>query len=736
MFNVSKSNKINGNGFMIWYDSFEKYVGQWIDCLQNGKGIQIWYESKGEFKFLRNRYIGEWRHGQRHGYGVFLYSNGSKYEGMWENNSKNGFGIFTNQDGTQTVGFYKYDRFVEAVQLNVVRTEKRKNTKNRSITPVSNSEEKERTLREVNSSAVRSTNMSMSQHDMPKKPGNLDVIHESDELNHTGVNGKGRDKDTTNENIVINVSQSNPVIDISSTSLQMKNNASSVNNHQKIPPKESEFNPYHILIDISDMIEVDPDIETNLKEIENILLRYNSDIRLWYKMYANKEYLKDHVKDDQSHSSKMESGKLLTYPDEKRTSVHLTPVISESIYNNDLGFAMEMRDLWRFLRDCNLINADFTLAMFDRLFYRGPRNYVEMFMLPEDLDQKFVYDYIYKMIQKSKDEFCQRFRDRVKTELDQSNASYVVGDMEVVFDIHNKRQIILLRQFSEAIIRIAFLKYYNYDQPLHIKLKMLIENNIKTNMLFKRVKKRDKSVLYSESSANSSHVLDIRVKSVDIDIEPFMNTYELELKAIFKELYSKSILNIKKNDTTMTYRYFYENIIKRCPQFIGFLEKHKYIELINIFHKEKMILSEDNKNSKEAFAYIEALMDSEMVFYEFGEVIFFIGKKYFQQNGTLEKNYLEIFKIIDDQSKKLEPIYEAKEKYYMMTLPKLKHHTTYEHILEAKRLKEEEEKRRAAEVRRYNMERKLLQLEDNNVVPEEKRDSEDEEEEDEDSDYE
>ena len=42
---------------MIWYDTNEKYTGQWFDNLQNGLGVQIWYENRGEQKYLRNRYI-------------------------------------------------------------------------------------------------------------------------------------------------------------------------------------------------------------------------------------------------------------------------------------------------------------------------------------------------------------------------------------------------------------------------------------------------------------------------------------------------------------------------------------------------------------------------------------------------------------------------------------------------------------------------------------------------------
>jgi hypothetical protein len=41
---------------MIWYDTNEKYSGQWVDDLPNGLGIQIWFENKGEQKYLRNRY--------------------------------------------------------------------------------------------------------------------------------------------------------------------------------------------------------------------------------------------------------------------------------------------------------------------------------------------------------------------------------------------------------------------------------------------------------------------------------------------------------------------------------------------------------------------------------------------------------------------------------------------------------------------------------------------------------
>ena len=38
--------------------------------------------------------------GERSGYGVFYYTNGTKYEGEFKNNLKEGFGIFTLDNGT------------------------------------------------------------------------------------------------------------------------------------------------------------------------------------------------------------------------------------------------------------------------------------------------------------------------------------------------------------------------------------------------------------------------------------------------------------------------------------------------------------------------------------------------------------------------------------------------------------------------------------------------------------
>ena len=53
--------------------------------------------------------------------------------------------------------------------------------------------------------------------------------------------------------------------------------------------KFRESNIFQNLVDIKDLIECDPEIEGNLRDIENTLLRNLSEMKLWYRYYVNKD---------------------------------------------------------------------------------------------------------------------------------------------------------------------------------------------------------------------------------------------------------------------------------------------------------------------------------------------------------------------------------------------------------------------------------------------------------------
>lgn len=89
------------------------------------------------------------------------------------------------------------------------------------------------------------------------------------------------------------------------------------------------------MIDISDLIEFEQNPAEVEKEVQNILLRNNSELKNWYKVYARKVELQ----------------------------------------KTEESFAMTLRQVWRFLRDCQIIGPDATIAQFDRVYFQGKKNH-------------------------------------------------------------------------------------------------------------------------------------------------------------------------------------------------------------------------------------------------------------------------------------------------------------------------------------------------------------------------
>lgn len=71
------------------------------------------------------------------------------------------------------------------------------------------------------------------------------------------------------------------------------------------------------------------------KEVQNIMLRYNSELKAWYHLYARK----------------IEATK------------------------SEESFAMTLRQVWRFFRDCQIPSFEATLAQFNRIYNQGKKNH-------------------------------------------------------------------------------------------------------------------------------------------------------------------------------------------------------------------------------------------------------------------------------------------------------------------------------------------------------------------------
>jgi hypothetical protein len=808
---------------------------------------------------------------------------------MWDQNYKHGFGVFTFQDGEQYIGRFHNDKMIDYNLYgfsipNMSKAQSERNSKEKNIlikgniqnpkisndikgkdniditkSLDKNNESMDKTskdnLSETNSKLDNSSKTkSIKDININKdtiKGNALEAISEQAELFNMSVlipdNNKLKDSNpqVKNSSNNVNPNNKNPNSEIVNTNSNNNNNPNNINitksddimTYKKAAnfikeKKEKEFNLFQTLIDIKDLIDCDPDIENNLREVENALLRHLSEMKMWYKYYINKEYQKEEnqsqngsilddrvsVKDKERSSEKRktikpdskeanemrERSKMIINAQNQAQLKFQDPLQGlggqgqsqgqnqidkfEGVYSNDLSFAMELKDLWKFLRDSNVLSIDFSLAQFNRLFFKGSKNYIEMFMPPEEIsysiNKQKIYDNIYLMIKNSKNDFFVRFRERLMTtnitnnlfgqpiltnnlnthsntntslnntiesltiknnnNINNNNHNIISNENmethnnnnekfietksnnffqdnnkeEYSFNdrIHNKRQIILLRHFYEAILRSAYIRYSHISIGLHSKINNLIDTCIKTNINFKKVSK--KSQMHTESSINSSVIIDMKQKSFESNFEFFLGNFESRLKFSFKKLYKKSNSHNRLDDMTVTYRYFYDKVIKKSENLIANFDKIKFIELINIYHKDKINISESQKITREQFQYIENLLDIEFIFYEYCELIFFITRKNLTKNNLNEtkENYLKEINEIEEIVDSLDNI-TFNEKYFYI-YPKLKHHLKFEDIIATKKAREEELLRKKMEQKRIELERNIMKVEDTNILPE------------------
>ena len=786
------NNAMNGNGYMIWFNKNEKYVGQWKNNLQNGFGMHIWYDTKNDNKFFRNRYIGEWKNGKRNGYGKFFYNNGCVYEGFWKNNKKDGFGIYYYFDKTKYIGNFKDDIMIDRLTPEQIKALINKNNNSNNIAPqnegtpntkniLTKNKLLAKAIKSVISDNIKSseTNANTNTNLNPKKSivgkDNKDKIEDEEKKNEKILKDK---KDRINKNI----------------------------DEIKIP------------LFLSDLIEVEPKIKKYLKPLDNLLLRNLTLITHVYLVACGKEDIKS---SDIGMSTVISDGKsvfakpnIMGKPgtnnlDPKKPAVEEQQQMAmdqneekkekiidyDNVYNNDFYFCLDFKNLWKLARDCGLISIDFSLAQINRIIFQNKDNYIDMFYIPIFLEnnnknkEEFekIYDYIFQKILRAKTDFSNKY----KTKIDKFNAltNEVTIDIpneeiykiknpyEDDFSYHEEKNIILLRYFYEILIRIAYVKFG--DNP-----ELTIENRVK--LLFDNLKTYFKSKKKSGSDLSTTMLsfLDPKLRNPVNTLENFITNHYVNLQNIFNDLYLYFCNNensIKLYDMTLTYRQFYENIILNNESFSKIFEnKMNFIDLITLFFKERKITSLNIDTidipPNDLYIYIENVLDCEMIFREFCELIFFISRKYFSFYGIIieeeqepkvkykfdlehkkeKKKFKKKFKKEEEENPIGEQINEnknsngeqeneekPKEDFYLKVInevektkneiiekpkyeginkysyPTLKNHTTIARLMEEERLRKIEEERKEIDRKRYTKERMVFKEEDINIYKEE-----------------
>ena len=756
------NNKIKGNGYMIWLDKKEKYTGQWDNNLQNGYGIHIWYDSNLDSKYFRDRYIGQWKDGKREGYGKFFYSNGNIYEGYWKNNKKEGFGILYFQDRTKYVGNFKDDIMLDNLskeELNFMLNKNKENNNNNSNNDVTIISQNNNNVSHIVNTLDNKKNKNSNEILIPKK------------LKSNKSNNISRETNTKEEE-----------------KIQAKN----------LKEKElkiiKNLDEIKIKMNIADLLISEPDVKNCLKEIDNLLLRNLTLITHLYMITCGKEDIKSIevgtstisrsiASDGKSVFNKNLQGIKKEKDKEdisKNKGEELTQINNEekrekdieydNVYNNDLYSCLDFKFFWKFIRECGILTPQLSLADIDRIYFQNLENYIDMYYLPEILEKNNknrdefgkIYNYLYQKIQKSKFIFDAKYKTQIdqnalllygKVNLDNNNIDKNLN-LNNDFNLHEEKNVILLRYFYEILVRIAYIKF-NSESKLSLdkKVKLLIEL-LKAYFRGKRKTSLDISI-------NASTIIDPKLRNFETILENYIHKNYFILHDIFTELYKYNCDIYKPfntSDMTITHKFFFEKIILNSKNLSKLFEdKMSYIELITIYFRDsKLQLNKSDSNLDQLFEYIDLVFSYEMIFREFCELLFFISRKYFiffkidtEEEDNKGRNIHEENKEHNNDNEKgkkkktrrkkkpeeeidiymiiINDIIEAKNALMQKpridlinnySYPKLKTHSIIERLKEEERLRKLEEERRAKDKIRYEKEREVFKSEDINIYKE------------------
>ena len=205
------------------------------------------------------------------------------------------------------------------------------------------------------------------------------------------------------------------------------------------------------------------------------MLRHNTDLKSWYRTYAKK----------------IEATK------------------------SEESFSMTLRQVWRFLRDCQVNGSDCTLSAFDRVYYQGKKNHFTLLGASE----MSKFDYLYginagdtkKVVDKKKvlDDDTSSSEDSDEEENQEELHKKLGIEPD---DIHHSQKVVLQRQFFEAIVRAAMVKYSNNEELTTLSQKL--DHLFKYNLIPLAGKNKAKSVEEEVSkSPNMVHLIVAQLNS-------------------------------------------------------------------------------------------------------------------------------------------------------------------------------------------------------------------------------
>ena len=126
---------------------------------------------------------------------------------------------------------------------------------------------------------------------------------------------------------------------------------------------------------------------------------------------------------------------------------------------------MTLRQVWRLLRDTHVVAADCSIAQFDRVYNQGRKNHFTLLGASEVNKFDFIYG-----SQGKKDEIkAPKERNDDSSSSDEDEEEENLEELHKRLgiepdDIHSSVKVVLQRQFFEAVVRAASVKYANSSE--------------------------------------------------------------------------------------------------------------------------------------------------------------------------------------------------------------------------------------------------------------------------------
>lgn len=309
-------------------------------------------------------------------------------------------------------------------------------------------------------------------------------------------------------------------------------------------------------------------------------------------------------------------------------------------------------------------------------------------------------------------------------ENNQSGLAFKIGKLNEnfyssEFDIHDPDYYLLPRQFYEIIIRIVYFKYLNSKlNPKYEKQDITFSKRIR-DMIDSILKKQGTNM-----NTSTTHIYNNQIqtennnffKLPDNEIDKLFPIYSQKLKGLFMKIHYASHEKYKKSytsfDKTVSYRFIYYDFIKKF-KFFDEIDLSFYCLCINNNHIDKRYITEENKYQFEVYTYINTILDIEIIFYEFCELIFNLYKKIEKGYLTLEMIIFEMNQMKFQYHSKDYDLYKEKTEF---TYPKRDYHRKFEDIIRLEMEEKERVRLQKIEYDRYVYENQRMSHYENNLL--------------------